>query len=114
MSSSNPLGGQFPFFDFNALFGGLAGADPWKAATEMATAIAGDSGSEPNLDPSHRMAVEDLARVAELHVGQAAGVTLPTEARISAVTRSVWSAQGVSAYRPFFERFGEALSTSMR
>jgi len=114
VSSSNPLGDEFPFFDFGALFGGLAGKDPWKAATEMATAIAGDGGSEPNLDPSHRMAVEDLARVAELHVSQAVGLTLPTEARISAVTRSVWSAQSVAAYRPFFERFGEALSTSVQ
>jgi putative hydrolase len=96
------------------LFGGLAGADPWKAATEMATAIAGDGGAEPNLDPAQRIAMEDLARVAELHVGQAAGINLPAEARISAVTRSVWSAQSVAAYRPFFERFGEALSAGLQ
>ena len=80
----------------------------------MATAIAGDNGSEPNLDPAHRIAVEDLARVAELHVAQATGVSLPSDAKVSAVTRSVWSAQSVNAYRPFFERFGEALSTSIQ
>ena len=114
MSSSNPLGGQFPFFDFNALLGGLGGADPWKAATDMAASIASDGGSEPNVDPSVRIAIEDLARVAELHVGQAIGVTLPPGTKITAVTRSVWTAQSVAAYRPFFERFGEALSAGIQ
>ena len=80
----------------------------------MATAIASDGGKEPNLDPALRIAVEDLSRVAELHVNQAPGVTLPADTKVSAVTRSVWTAQSVSAYRPFFERFGEALSASMQ
>ncbi|NNE96896.1 MAG: hypothetical protein HKN24_12790 [Acidimicrobiales bacterium] len=114
MSSSNPPGGQFPFFDFNALLGGMAGADPWKAAADMATSIASDGGSEPNVDPAVRMAIEDLARVAELHVAQAVGVTLPPGTGISAVTRSVWTAQSVTAYRPFFEKFGEALSAGIQ
>ncbi len=114
MSSSNPPEGQFPFFDLNALLGGLGGTDPWKAASEMATSIASDGGAEPNVDPAVRIAIEDLARVAELHVGQAVGITLPAGSRISAVTRSVWTAQSVTAYRPFFERFGEALSTGIQ
>lgn len=114
MSSSNPLGGDVPFFDFNSLLGGLAGADPWKAATEIAMSIASDGGSEHNIDPSVRLEVEDLARVAELHVQQAAGVRLPSGTKVSAVTKSVWAAQSVAAYRPFFERFGEALSSSMQ
>jgi putative hydrolase len=113
VSSSNPLGGDVPFFDFNSLLGGLSGADPWKAATEIAMSIASDGGSEHNIDPAIRLAVEDLARVAELHVQQAAGVRLPPDTRVSAVTKSVWAAQSVAAYRPFFERFGEALSASM-
>lgn len=114
MTSSNPPGGQFPFFDFNALLGGLGGTDPWKAAADMATSIASDGGSEPNVDPAARIAIEDLARVAELHVGQAIGITLPPGSTISPVTRSVWTAQSVAAYRPFFERFGEALSSGIQ
>ncbi len=113
MSSSNPPGGQFPFFDFNALLGGMAGADPWKAAADMATSIASGGGSEPNVEPAARIAIEDLARVAELHVAQAVGVVLPPGTTVSAVTRSVWTAQSVAAYRPFFERFGEALSAGI-
>ncbi len=113
MSSSNPLGGDIPFFDFSALLGGLAKSDPWKAAIDMAAAIASDGGTEHNLNPADRIAIEDLARVAELHVGQVPGLRLPPTLKVTAVTRSVWSTQSIVAYRPFFERFGEALSENL-
>ena len=113
MSSSNPLGGDIPFFDFSALLGGLAKSDPWKAAIDMAASIASDGGTEHNLNPADRIAIEDLARVAELHVGQVPGLRLPPSLKVTAVTRSVWSTQSIVAYRPFFERFGEALSENL-
>ncbi|MEM9564209.1 MAG: zinc-dependent metalloprotease [Actinomycetota bacterium] len=112
MSSGNPPG-DFPFFDLSGLLGGLGGRDPWQQAAELAAAIASDRGSEPNLDPVKRMQIEDLARVAELQVGQAVGVTLPAGTKPTAVTRGHWARRSVEAYRPFFERFGEALSTGM-
>ncbi len=80
----------------------------------MAASIASDGGAEPNVDPAVRIAIEDLARVAELHVEQAVGVTLPSDTKVTAVTRSVWTGQSVTAYRPFFERFGEALSAGIQ
>ncbi|MGI9599172.1 MAG: zinc-dependent metalloprotease [Acidimicrobiales bacterium] len=114
MSSSNPPDGEFPFFDLNSLLGGLSGADPWKAAAEMATSIASGGGSEPNLDPVDRIKIEELGRVAELNVNQAIGVALPAGTRITPVTKSIWTRQSLDAYRPFFERFGEALSAGMQ
>ncbi len=117
MSSSDFPGGQFPFFDLSGLFGGIggaAGSDPWKAAADLAGSIASEGGNEPNLDPLARMEVEQLARVAELHVGQAPGISLPAGTTVNPVTRSTWSQRSVEAYRPFFERFGEALSTGMQ
>ncbi len=114
VSSGNPPGGEFPFFDLNSLFGGLAGGDPWKAAAEIAKSIASGGGSEPNLDPVDRMKIEELGRVAELHVNQAAGTALPPGTRIAPVTKSIWTGRSVEAYRPFFERFGEALSAAMQ
>ncbi len=110
----NPPDGEFPFFDLNNLLGGLSGQDPWKAAADMASSIATDGKAEPNLEPVDRIAIEDLARVAELHLGSAAGILVPPSAKISAVTRSVWSRQSVDAYKPFFDRFGEALSQSVQ
>lgn len=110
----NPPDGEFPFFDLNNLLGGLSNTDPWKAAADMASTIATDGENEPNLEPVDRIAIEDLARVAELQLAEAPGIQLPPAAKITAVTRSVWSRQSVDAYRHFFERFGEALSQSVQ
>ncbi len=114
MSSSNPLGGDFPFFDFSSIFGGMNTGDPWKAAADMAVSIASDGGAEPNLDPVDRIQTEELSRVAELHVNQAVGLSLPADTRISPVTRSVWTRRSLDAHRPLFERFGEALSSGLQ
>lgn len=92
----------------------MGGRDPWQAAAELAAAIASDGGSEPNLDPVKRMQIEELARVAELQVGQAVGVTLPAGTKLTAVTKGTWARQSVDSYRPLFERFGEALSVGMQ
>ena len=113
MSSSNPPGGEFPFFDLNSLLGGLSGADPWKAAAEMATSIASGGGAEPNLEPVDRIRIEELARVAELNVDQAVGLNLPPGTKVVPVTKSIWTRHSLDAYRPFFERFGEALSAGL-
>ena len=113
MSSGNPPG-DFPFFDLSGLLGGMGGRDPWQAAADLAATLASDGGSEPNLDPLQRMQIEELARVAELQIGRAVGVTLPPGTRPTAVTRGTWARRSVEAYRPFFERFGEALSAGMK
>ncbi len=111
-SSGDPLG-DFPFFDLNNLMGG-AGADPWAMAARLAATIATDGGTEPNLDPLLRIQVEELARVAELHVAQATGIDLPSNTSVEAVTRGTWTERSLETFRPFFERFGEALGTAMQ
>lgn len=116
VSSGNPPG-DFPFFDLSGLLGGMGGRDPWQAAADLAAAIASDNGTEPNLDPLQRIKIEELGRVAELQVGQggdALGLTLPAGTRLTAVTRGIWARRSVEAYRPFFERFGEALTAGMQ
>ncbi len=125
MSGDDPLGDEN--FDFNDLgkmfsqlsgmFGGSggfggAGADPWVQAEQLAAAVASDGGLEPNLDPIVRMAVEDLSRVAELHVRQIDGLALPADVTVLATSRSDWVTKSFAAYRPFFERFGEAIGNA--
>ncbi len=116
MSSSDPpFGGEFPFGDLSKLFSGFGASgpsDPWQQASDIASQIASDGGTEPNLDPSQRIAVEDLARVADLHVRQLPGISLASDAQIAAVTRKDWATRSVKAYRPFFERFAEALGSA--
>lgn len=115
MSGTDPLGDdQFPFQDLNQLFGMLSGAmgqaDPWESAAQIANSVASEGGSDPNLDPMDRMAVEDLARVAELNVRQVEGITLKQSTRVRAVSRADWTKASLQSFRPFFERFGEAMS----
>jgi putative hydrolase len=112
VSSSASPGDDHPFFDLRNLLSG-ASADPWANAAELAAAIASGGGSEPNLDPLVRMQVENLVRVAELHVAQATGIVLPSNTAVSPVNRSAWTRQSLEAYRPLFERFGEALGDAV-
>ncbi len=110
MTSGDPLG-QFPFFNFGNLAG--AGGDPWAMAAQLAASIATSGGGEPNVEPALRIKVEELARVAELHVAQATGIVLPSNTTVEAVTRATWTERTVVAYRPFFERFAEALGQAL-
>ncbi len=112
MSSGEPQG-EFPFFDLSKLLGG-SGGDPWTMAARLASSIATDGGTEPNLEPIDRMAMEELARVAELHVAQARGIDLPATTSVEPVTRGTWTERSLATYRPLFERFGEALTTSIQ
>ncbi len=83
--------------------------DPWVKASQVAESIAAQSGTDANVEPSVRLAIEDLARVADLHARQRPGVSLPSSVPIRAVSRREWTSEAVSSYRPFFDRFIEAL-----
>lgn len=112
MSSSDSAGDNVPFFDLRSLLGGGLG-DPWSTAADLAAAIASEGGAEPNLDPLIRGQIEKLVRVAELHVAQATGIALPSNTVVTPVTKTTWTKQSFDTYRPFFERFGEAVSSAV-
>lgn len=115
MSDVGPLGepdGDDPFKGV-PLFGDLArmlqnqGPIAWDAARQLAHSIAAGGASEPNVDPVDRMALEQLARVAELHVGQVTG--RPVSVRVTPVTRSQWATRTLNEFRPHFEQLAAAL-----
>jgi putative hydrolase len=87
---------------------GLSG-DPWEQARQVAESIATQKGPDTNVDPKVRLAIEDLARIADLHARQRPGVRLGSSVRVQVVSRRTWTSDAVGAYRPFFERFIEAL-----
>lgn len=109
-------GGQNPFEGL-PVFGDLArlfaqqGPVGWDAARQLAYTVATDGGQEPNVDPLERIKIEQLARVAELHVGNATG--LPTSGggglTIEPVTRGQWVNATLDAWRPLFEALAGAL-----
>lgn len=111
------LFGDMPFFgDFSNManmFGG--GGDPWAQAKQIAASVATGGESESNVDPGDRIAFEQLARVAELHVSTATGMTVGdgTPPQIRPATRHEWALATLEAYRPMLQTMAETMSQSM-
>jgi len=86
-----------------------------ESARRLAHSIATDGQSEPNTDPTDRLGVEELVRVAELQL--AAVTELPTVGsvtrRVEVVNRSQWADQTIADYRPIIETLSEAMTANL-
>lgn len=107
----NPMGGLLG--DLLKVIGSGPGAgDNWfEAARTLAFGVATDDGQDDNPDPLVRMAFEELARVAELHVSEATGIALaagPGGISFEAVGPGQWSYRLLEAYRPVLRSMVEA------
>lgn len=88
---------------------------PWDNARQVAISVATDGQSEPNVDPVERIGIEQLARVADLHVADVTGLRTSTSGRPVAavpVNRTRWVTDSLEAYRPLVERLAAALGPS--
>lgn len=119
MSSSGPEGGN-PFEGL-PMFGDLArmfsrqGPVNWDVARQTASWLATDGQPEGNVDPLERIRLEELVRVADLHVSAATGLSTSIAGGILSilpVTRGDWALHSLEAYRPFLERLATSLSTA--
>ena len=107
----NPMGGLLG--DLMKVIGSGPGAgDSWfEAARTLAFGVATDGGEDENPDPLVRIAFEELARVAELHVAAATGITPSSGATgvsFEAVGPGQWSFRVLEAYRPVLKSMVEA------
>jgi putative hydrolase len=108
---ANPFDGVPVFGDLARLFA-QQGPVGWDAARQLAYTVATDGGQEGNVDPLERIKVEQLARVAELHVGATTGLPASSSGqgiRITPVTRGQWVNATLDAWRPLFETLAGAL-----
>lgn len=113
-SPDEPFGG-IPFLGDLMKMLGAQGGFRWENAMQFAMQIATDGQSEPNPDPMDRIALEQLARVAELHVGQVTGLPTSVTGRpvsIVPVTRAMWVQRSAEAYRPLFEALAGSLGST--
>ena len=97
------------FGDLGKLFSQQA-SSTWETARQFAVAVATEGQSEPNVDPSDRIALEELGRVAELQVANATGLTTTRDgqaATIVPVTRTQWAAATLEAYQHLLEPIGD-------
>lgn len=113
--SPNPFEG-FPLFgDLAKLFGQAGGGVPWDAARNLAVAVATDNAAEPNVDPIERIKLEQLARVAELHVANVTGLSTSMTGRgltVLPVNRAAWALRTLDDYRPLLERLAGSLGST--
>ena len=88
----NPFGGIPLFGD---LAKALAGQGPlnWDAARQFAQMAASGGASEANVDPAVRIAMSNLARIAEMHVRDVTGLD-PTFPEVTPVLRRVRGRSG--------------------
>lgn len=84
------------------------------SALNLAISIASGGRTESNVDPVDRIAMEQLARVAELQITQATGLTTPTGAPLSIapVTKADWVRKSMQAYKPLLEQMATAMAGS--
>ncbi|MDQ3978872.1 MAG: zinc-dependent metalloprotease [Actinomycetota bacterium] len=118
MSGSGPPFGGNPFEGF-PLFGDLArmfaaqGPVNWDVARQMALWIATEGKPQGNVNPIERIRLEELARVADLHVSSATGLSTSIAGGILSVlpvSRGDWALHSLESYRPVLERLATSLS----
>jgi putative hydrolase len=105
----NPMGGLLG--DLLKVIGSGPGAgDSWfEAARTLAFGVATDGGHDENPDPLVRIAFDELARVAELHVADATGITAGgTKVSFETVGPGQWSFRLLEAYRPVLKSMIDA------
>jgi putative hydrolase len=103
-----------PFFGDLAKLLGRSSGIPWDAARSLALAVATEGQSEPNVDPVERMTLEQLGRVAELHVADVTGLSTTVtghELTIMPVNRALWATRTLAAFRPLLERLAASLGS---
>jgi putative hydrolase len=102
---------------FGDLVRWFSGSGPvnWDVARQTAQWTATEGASEPNVDPLERLRLEELLRVADLHVNEATGLSTSLGGGVLAVlpvTRGDWALHSMEAYRPFLERLARSLADS--
>lgn len=112
-----PPGGLGPFAGL-PMFGDLArlladqGPLNWDAARQFAMLGATGGHPEPNVDPLVRLALADLARVAELHVSEVTGLAPLGGGRpldVATLTPGAWAQRTLDDYRPLFTELATSL-----
>jgi putative hydrolase len=87
----------------------------WEIARQMAQWTATGGEAEANPDPSTRVRMEELIRVAELHVTEATGLSVSASGllTIHAVSPSEWALRTLDAWKPLLENLASKMSASL-
>ena len=115
MSGSGPegLGGFFP-----GLLGDLLnllrtdGPFPYELAVQLAQSVAAEGADTGNVEPIERIRIEELTRIAELHVADVTGMTTTPSGRpigVIATSRVDWARHSLEDWRELLEKVAGGL-----
>lgn len=117
---SDPSGEDNPFAamnfflqDLSRMFSGQSGSS-WDTAGQLAASIAAEGGSESNVDPLERNAIEQLARVAELQVAEITGRAVDEPVRLEPLNRAQWSRRFLDDERPLLEQLSGSIGAALQ
>jgi putative hydrolase len=118
MSDLGPFGSGGPFEDIMRnlvrMFS-TQGPVNWEIARQFAQWSATGGTPEANVDPLARVRLEELLRVAELHVGEATGLTVSSRGALGArtVTPGEWALRSLDAWKPLLETLAKSLAEKL-
>lgn len=105
-----------PFFEQIAKAMSSAGPVQWDMARQFAMMTATNSSAEPNVEPTSRIAVHQLATIADLHVRDITGLSTSDTTQppvIEVVNRSTWVHHTIEAFKFYFSEFsGDSISAN--
>ena len=120
VSELGPGGGQGanPFGFLGDLMKMLGSEGPLnlQMARQAALAVSTGGQAEPNVDPLDRLRLEELLRIADMHIVDATGLSTtqaPGMVSVRAVTRAEWAYFSLDHYRPLFEGLATALTANV-
>jgi hypothetical protein len=113
-----PSGSGGPFEDLMRNLARLLtsqGPINWEIARQMAQWAATGGEAEHNPDPVARVRIEELLRVAELHVSEATGLPLSSGGLVTAraVTSREWALQTLEDWKPLLEKLASTMTESL-
>lgn len=114
MSDLGPFGSGGPFEDVMRNLARMLttqGPVNWEIARQLAAWTATEGESDANPDPVSRVRLEELLRVAELHVAEATGLAGSSGRVLSvrAVGRGAWAHETLEAWKPLFEQLAGSM-----
>jgi len=118
MSEPGPFGAGGPLEDLlRNLARMLTSQGPvnWEIGRQLAQWTASGGEPEDNPDPVARVRLEELLRVADLHVSDTTGLATSATGgllRARALTRSQWALKTIEDWRPLLERLAGSLGRS--
>jgi putative hydrolase len=85
----------------------------WDVARQLAAWTATEGRTEPNPDPLARLKMEELLRVADMHVAEATGMATSRRGWVSVatVTRTDWASRTLQSWRPLLLQLASSLNS---